>query len=393
MGVYTEYLDRNMSFPELSAERKKQLARISKLRGGRDILVYAADARKHRPPEVSAMIQDDDLLPISDQLSNLNGQAIDVILETPGGYAQVVEDIVRAIRHKYPQDVAFIVPGSAKSAGTIMAMSGNDILLDPDSSLGPIDAQLAWQGKQFSAEAFLEGLRKIKEETEQAKALNRAYIPILQNISPGEIQHAENALAFAKTLVTDWLCTYKFQHWTTHSSTGRPVTPDERRARAREIADQLCNHSRWLSHARSIKLADLVAMRLKITDYSQLPDLADAIRRYHTLLRMTFETNIYKVMETPTSQIFRFVVAQQAPVAAPAGLGAANKAFSQVPCAKCGKQMKIQVNFEPGLPLDPGCLPYPKDDILKCPDCNSELNLTDMRRQLEALIKKEVARG
>jgi ClpP class serine protease len=137
MGVYSEYLDRNMSFQVLSAERKIQLARISKLRGDRDMLVYAADARKHRPPEVSAMIHYDDLLPISDQLSNLNGSAIDVILETPGGVGEVTEDIVRQLRHKSPNDVAFIVPGMAKSAGTIMVMSGNEIPMDANSSLGP----------------------------------------------------------------------------------------------------------------------------------------------------------------------------------------------------------------------------------------------------------------
>jgi hypothetical protein len=45
---------------------------------------------------------------------------------------------------------------------------------------------LSWQGKQFSADAFLEGLRKIKDETDKKQALNRALIPMLQNISPGK---------------------------------------------------------------------------------------------------------------------------------------------------------------------------------------------------------------
>ena len=46
MGIYTEYLDRQMSFQDLAAERKAQLKRISALRGGRDILVFAADLSK-----------------------------------------------------------------------------------------------------------------------------------------------------------------------------------------------------------------------------------------------------------------------------------------------------------------------------------------------------------
>jgi hypothetical protein len=41
-------------------------------------------------------------------------------------------------------------------------------------------------------------------------------------------------------------------------------------------------------------------MRLKITDYSKTPDLNDAIVRYHTLLQMTFTTNLYKISEVWT---------------------------------------------------------------------------------------------
>ena len=87
--------------------------------------------------------------------------------------------------------------------------------------LGPIDAQIFYQGKRFSADALLEGMEKIKKEVVDTGTLNRAYIPILQGISPGELQNAENALSFAKILVTQWLAQYKFRTWTTHSSNGR----------------------------------------------------------------------------------------------------------------------------------------------------------------------------
>jgi len=69
-----------------------------------------------------------------------------------------------------------------------MAMSVDEILMGPASALGPIDAQMSWQGKRFSADALLEGLEKIKEEVAGSGILNKAYIPILQGISPGEIQ-------------------------------------------------------------------------------------------------------------------------------------------------------------------------------------------------------------
>jgi len=148
VGVYSEYLDRGMSFEDLTAERKKQLQRISMLRGGRDVLVYAADLGK---AGVSVSIDYSDILPVSDQLANLKAKRVDVIIETPGGDGAVAEDIVRLLRGKF-DEVCFIVPGYAKSAGTIIAMSGDDILMGPTSALGPIDAQLLWQGKVFSAE-------------------------------------------------------------------------------------------------------------------------------------------------------------------------------------------------------------------------------------------------
>ena len=203
MGVYTEYLD-NLAFQDfrlLTQERKKQLQRISELRGGRDVLVFAADQSNSNLIGNMASISYPDILPITDQLSVLKGQHLDLIIETPGGVGEVTEGIVGLIRKKY-ENFAVIVPGWAKSAGTILAMAADEILMGQTSALGPIDAQLAWQGKQFSAHALLAGVDKIKDEVQKTGILNKAYVPMLQTLSPGELEHASNALAFATKLVT-----------------------------------------------------------------------------------------------------------------------------------------------------------------------------------------------
>lgn len=383
MGVYSEYLDRQMDFPGLTAERKNQLRRISELRGGRDIIVYAADLGKGQAP-VGIIYAD--LLPIEDQLSNLTGTAIDVILETPGGSGEVAEDIVRILRGKY-QDVAFIVPGCAKSAGTIIAMAGDEILMGNVSSLGPIDAQISWQGKNFSADALLEGLEKIKEEVAGSGVLNKAYIPVLQGISPGELQSAQNALDFAKVLVKDWLARFKFGTWDKHSSTGDPVTEDEKKARAEEIATALCDHRHWKTHGRSIKLADLHQMGLRVTDYTDNPALSAAIQRYYTLLQMTFGTTIYKVFETADSQIYRFLLQQVPP---PQPSASAEVAVLDVSCVRCKNVSKVQANLGETRPLQEGCHGFPADNKLSCPHCGALIDLTDARRQIEAQSKKPV---
>jgi len=239
MGIYSEYLNKKLSAEELIKERKAQLKRISQIRK-RDILVFASDLNK-RIPEIS--IGYSDLLPIKDQLANLKGKKLDLIIETPGGSGETAEDIVKSLRNKY-DDIAIIIPGWAKSAGTIIAMSGNEILMEPNSALGPIDAQLTWQGKTFSAQALLDGLDKTKEEVEKTGVLNKAYIPILQGMSLGEIENARNSLSFAKVLVTDWLKNYKFKDWNNHKTSGKAVTEDEKEARANEIAEKLCDHNK-----------------------------------------------------------------------------------------------------------------------------------------------------
>src|ERR1035441_7499076 len=140
MGVYSDYINNGafQDFNTLSTERKKQLARISKLRGDREVLVFPADMNSGKPlPPGLTAISYSDILPITDQISNLNGTYLDLILETPGGFAEVTEEIVHLIRNKY-QGFAVIVPGWAKSAGTIFAMAADEILMGPASALGPI---------------------------------------------------------------------------------------------------------------------------------------------------------------------------------------------------------------------------------------------------------------
>ncbi|MCC7292802.1 MAG: hypothetical protein IT449_12145 [Phycisphaerales bacterium] len=382
MGFYSEYLDAKLSAQQLAHERKQQLKRVSELRK-RDVFVYAADIDKASMPPALLSIGYSDLVPFHDQLSNLKGSKLDLILETGGGSGEVAEDIVRSLHEKY-EEVAVIVPGWAKSAGTIIAMAGDEILMEPASALGPIDAQLSWQGKVFSADALIEGMEKIKREVEETGTLNRAYIPMLQALSPGELQSAENALKFAERLVTDWLARYKFKHWNTHSSTGKDVTAEEKTSRANEVAATLCDHKKWLTHGRSIKLGDLEEMRLKITDYSRQPELAEAIRRYHTLLQITFDsTNIYKVFETPGSQILRFAAPAVPP---PQDAGAV---IIEVMCQKCHATSKIQANLKK-CPLQPGHHRFPSDNRFRCLGCGAEIDLGDARRQIEVQSKKSV---
>jgi hypothetical protein len=390
MGAYSEYLNRPWTAQDLTAERKVQLKRISKLRGGRDVLVIASDMTK-AIPNISNALDYSDILPVQDQLSVLKGKELDVIIETPGGLAEVAEDIVRQIRAKYPR-VGMIIPGWAKSAGTILAMAGDEILMGDGSALGPIDPQIGFTtGKRFSADAFLQGLNKIKEEVQTTGKLNAAYIPILQNVSPGEIQNCLNAREFSQVLVREWLVQYKFKYWEKHAKSGKPVTDDEKRKRAADIAEALCDHSKWLTHNRSIRREDLEGLGLQVTNYADNPDLNDAISRHYTLLKITFDMiNAYKIFETPETQVLRILAQVMPPQAIQQAVQGAQSAQANCKCA-CGHEVKVQMNPGKHQPLQAGHVPYPvATNILKCPRCGRDNNLLHMRLQIEAQSRKKV---
>ncbi|HPG41806.1 MAG TPA: Clp protease ClpP [bacterium] len=391
MGFYSDFLNKNLSFDDLNKERKKQLQTISKLRNNRDILVFASDLTKN----IFNSIDYSDILPFQDQLSNLNGESIDIILETPGGYAEVVEDLVKLVRKKYDK-VGIIIPGWAKSAGTIFALAGDEILMGPTSGLGPIDAQIILSNnKKYSAEAFLEGLEKIKKEIEKTGKLNPAYIPILQNISPGEIQHCENAQNFSQKLVTDWLSNYKFKFWDTHKSSKKVVTKEEKEKRAKEIANELCKQSKWLTHSRSIKIDDFEELKLQIYDYSKNKELNDAIMKYYTLMRMSFEvSNMVKIYETIESQIYKFAISQKDDTKIKEPIKQNNEIVEiHFKCPNCKKESLIQANLEKSHMTRPNFFPYPvENNVFKCPYCGSENNILELRMQIESQSGKKIVK-
>lgn len=379
MGIYSEYLDQNLDFESISALRKSLLKKISMIRGNHDILVYAVDINKRAPTS----IDNTDIIPFTDLLSDLAGnENIDIILHTPGGLADVVQKLVVAVRDKY-KNVSVIVPGMAMSAGTIFSMSANEILMGKTSSLGPIDAQIVTAGKQYSAEAFLSGLEKIKKEVQDTGKLNPVYIPILQNITPGELQEYENAQGLSKELVQDWLVRYKFSDWN--------VDEKIKKERAATIADKLGNHSKWLTHSRPLGIKELRELELKITDYTDNAALSDAITRYFILLNMTFDqSGIYKLYETDERQIVKFVN-PSSPASSPIPVKKEKHEIINIPfvCPRCNASVMLQGNFDESTPIAPGAIHFPKNNILPCPNCKIQHNLQTLRMNIEAQIKRK----
>jgi ClpP class serine protease len=66
---------------------------------------------------------------------------IDLLLHTPGGLVLASDQIAYALK-RHTGRVTVIVPHYAMSGGTLVALAADEILMDPDAVLGPVDPQL-----------------------------------------------------------------------------------------------------------------------------------------------------------------------------------------------------------------------------------------------------------
>ena len=206
-----------------------------------------------------------------------------IILNTPGGSVETVEKLVKITRHHY-QEVYFIVPDAAYSAGTIFCMSGNKIYMDYSSSLGPIDPQV-FNGKNWvPALGYLDKVEEMIAKSLKGN-LTQAELIMLREQDLALLRRFEQARNLTIELLKEWLVKYKFKNWNTHGKTGYPVTEDEKKQRAEKIAKDLSNNKLWHSHGRSIGIDALTGiLRLKIEDYSNDDTLRPLIRGYNDLI-------------------------------------------------------------------------------------------------------------
>ena len=205
-----------------------------------------------------------------------------LVLNTPGGSAETSEKMANILRSNY-QEIYFLVPDSAMSAGTILCMSGDRIYMDYSSSLGPIDPQVYYVKNWVPALGYLDKVESLINK--DAGTLTDAEYVFLRNIDLAELRSYEMARDLTVALLKDWLVTYKFKDWNIHSSTGLPVSLAEKQERAEDIANKLSNNSIWHSHGRAIGIHTLTSvLKLKIEDYSHNVDLRNKIREYNDLI-------------------------------------------------------------------------------------------------------------
>ena len=211
-------------------------------------------------------------------------RSLGIILETDGGLIEVAERMVQIVR-KFYKEVTFFIPNRAMSAGTVFALSGDRILMNYFSCLGPIDPQVIKDDRLVPALSYLNQFEKLNDKA-QAGQLTSAEYALLNKMDLGELYQYEQARELTKELIVKWLCKYKFKNWENTETRKIKVTDEFRKNRAEEIAQLLSDSDRWHSHGRSIDMHTLVEeVNLRIEDYQENQDLSNTIDEYFDLLK------------------------------------------------------------------------------------------------------------
>ncbi len=90
---------------------------------------------------------------------------IDFIIHTPGGLVLAAEQIARALK-KHKGKVTVFVPHYAMSGGTLIAIAADEIVMDENAVLGPLDPQIG----QYPAASILnvvkeKDINKVDDQT------------------------------------------------------------------------------------------------------------------------------------------------------------------------------------------------------------------------------------
>lgn len=209
-----------------------------------------------------------------------------VLLETSGGFIESAERMARLFRHHYDV-VDFFIVSFAMSAGTVLAMSGDDIYMDYASTLGPIDPQIqpADSRTLVPALGYLEQYKRLIRKSDRGTLTSAELAYLIQHFNPGELYQYEQARALSIALLEEWLVNYKFKNWTKTETRGRKVTDAMRKSRAKEIGRKLNDTKRWRSHSRGISMDVLRRdLKLVIKDIEDDSGLAEQLSEYFDLL-------------------------------------------------------------------------------------------------------------
>ena len=279
MANWSEILDTVNTYQDsigkLNELRQEYLNKIYTITGRNIISYYSGWLKNSSAP--NTIINDNDINALMNAINKLDRtKGLDLILHTPGGDIAATENVVNYLQSAFPNNIRAIIPQLSMSAGTMIALSCNCIVMGKQSSLGPIDPQfngIACQG------ILDEYSRAISDVTANPNALG-IWQPILSKYHPTLIGDCENAVKWSKELATKWI---------KRVNVGINMI---------DVENLFISHSTSYSHSRHISRDECKTVGLNIEDLENNQDFQDAVLSLHHCYMILFDKWRYsKIVE------------------------------------------------------------------------------------------------
>lgn len=146
------------------ARTRKKFCEIT----GRNTIII--NHRKHPLAFQSQVIDEKTLVFVSKALEKLNGQDVNIVIQSPGGHV-FHSQIISRVLQMYDGNIHVYVPRYAASGASLLTLSGDMIHMNKYSCVSPVDVQVGSMISQGSSAAWSEVVEK-----KGTKASDNAYI-------------------------------------------------------------------------------------------------------------------------------------------------------------------------------------------------------------------------
>ena len=272
----------------LNQRLTEALAEVQTQRHNRNILLYGS-AFLQRPQLHAESIQITHV-DLNGFMSCVHGMdwssGLVLILHTPGGIPNAAETILSYLRSKFSY-IEVIIPTYAMSAGTMISLGADRIVMGRQSQMGPIDPQM-WTGNRLvSAQAVVDQFEQAKKDVLKDPAMAHLWLPILPSLGPSLLVDARNALSYSESMVSKWLERWMFSN--------DPHAAEKATAVAKYFNDAKAH----MSHGRRIDRNEARGQGLLVDDLEVSQDLQEAVlTAYHVMTLIFEQTMTSKIIHT-----------------------------------------------------------------------------------------------
>jgi hypothetical protein len=274
--------------------RQKTLKCIEEMTG-RPIICYVAKSLNNpvyilptltRLDEATS-IDDNDILGFTDLIESIPGEKLDVLLVSNGGSPLTAERIVKMLRQQFTH-IRFIIPANAFSAATMICFSGDEIIMNAQSStLGPVDPQFGG----VPIRAVLRGMEEIERRVkEEGSTILDIYRSLIDKFSIPFLEICKSAWQLSEELTKEWLKDYMFKDELAKGTI--------QLCEVEKIATTFLNYDELKDHGRSINRGKAQGFGLKVINIEDISGLGDLIRSVYNQYEKWFEISpFFKMYE------------------------------------------------------------------------------------------------